>query len=273
MTLDSQIAVRSDGLFDPTSVTWKVSRENILLAGGMTAAILQVAHPSIAHGVNEYSDFRESPLRRLHNTLLAVRTIAFGTREQVAKTRAQIARIHEMVKGSLPDGRTYSAFDPDAQLWVLSTLFQTSVFLYERWISPLSAEEKHAYWREYRIFGEVFGLTPDYGPQSWQEFCIYYQEMVSGNLLGSDPVSATVAQGIEFPSRPFWLVPVSKMLHFTVSEFLPSPVRERLGFRSTPRNVGALNIADRFVPSLLSALPARLRFNRAYREALKRNAP
>ncbi|MEO8204941.1 MAG: oxygenase MpaB family protein [Chthoniobacterales bacterium] len=267
MEHDSQ----TDGLFVPASVTWKVSRENILLAGGMSAAILQVAHPSVAHGVNQYSNFRESPLRRLHNTLLAVHTVAFGQREAVEKIRTHIAQIHLRVKGDLPGKRPYSAFDPDAQLWVLATLFQTSVFLYERWILPLSEQEKDSYWKEYRIFGEIFGLEPAYGPQSWEAFCIYYEEMITGDLLGSDPLSAKVAQAIAFPSQPFWVVPVGTLLHFTVNEFLPSPLRERLGFHSNSRTRAALRLADRLVPSLIAALPATLRFNKAYRQAVKRS--
>ena len=39
------------GLFGPDTVTWKVNREAVLLAGGGRALLLQVAHPSVAAGV------------------------------------------------------------------------------------------------------------------------------------------------------------------------------------------------------------------------------
>ncbi len=38
------------GLFGPDTVTWKVNREAVLLAGGGRALLLQVGHPSVAAG-------------------------------------------------------------------------------------------------------------------------------------------------------------------------------------------------------------------------------
>jgi hypothetical protein len=52
-------------LFGPDSVTWRVNREAILLLGGGRALLLQVAHPLVAAGVAEHSNFRTAPLTRL----------------------------------------------------------------------------------------------------------------------------------------------------------------------------------------------------------------
>jgi hypothetical protein len=45
------------GLFGPASMTWRVNREMVLLAGGGRALLLQVAHPLVAAGVEQHSNF------------------------------------------------------------------------------------------------------------------------------------------------------------------------------------------------------------------------
>jgi hypothetical protein len=39
------------GLFGPGSVSWRVDRETVLLAGGTCALLMQLAHPAVAAGV------------------------------------------------------------------------------------------------------------------------------------------------------------------------------------------------------------------------------
>jgi len=262
----------SGGLFAPSSVMWKISREHILIAGGVSAAILQIAHPAVAHGVKNHSSFRQKPLLRLRNTLDAVYSVAFGSREEVEKTRAHIARLHTPVHGVFPENRSYSAFDPDAQWWVLSTLIHNSVFVYERWVSPLTDMEKEEFLREYRTFGEVFGLDPAHGAKSWADFQKYYEEMIHGDLLGSDPVCVELAQAIACPPHPVWRGKAVKPLHFLVAEFIPSPLRERLGFPSDRQTVRALKTADRIIPKILPLLPDGLRFCRQYCRAAEKAA-
>ena len=53
--------MRDSGLFPTDSVARRVDRELFLLAGGAAALLLQVAHPLVAAGVDQHSDFRRSP--------------------------------------------------------------------------------------------------------------------------------------------------------------------------------------------------------------------
>ncbi|MDP9398691.1 MAG: oxygenase MpaB family protein, partial [Actinomycetota bacterium] len=62
------------GLFGPASTAWSVLRERVVLLGGPAALLLQVAHPLVAAGVAEHSDFRADPLHRLRATLDATLT-------------------------------------------------------------------------------------------------------------------------------------------------------------------------------------------------------
>ena len=57
------------GLTGPDSVMWRISRERVVALGGLSAVLLQLAHPLVAAGVAEHSSFQEDPVRRLKLTL------------------------------------------------------------------------------------------------------------------------------------------------------------------------------------------------------------
>ena len=69
------------GLYSDDSITRRVNRENVLLLGGGRALLMQLAHPQVAAGVDEHSDFRAHPIRRLRRTILMTMAIVFGDRE------------------------------------------------------------------------------------------------------------------------------------------------------------------------------------------------
>src|SRR6187401_18833 len=68
------------GLFGPESEAWRLDREAMLLLGaGPRALLLQIADPGVAAGVDEHSDFRADPWRRLDGTLRSYLRLIYGT--------------------------------------------------------------------------------------------------------------------------------------------------------------------------------------------------
>jgi uncharacterized protein (DUF2236 family) len=61
-----------DGYFAPGGI--------IPLLGGGPAVLLQVAHPLVAAGVVDYSDYRRTLWRRLLRTLRALYLIMYGSK-------------------------------------------------------------------------------------------------------------------------------------------------------------------------------------------------
>jgi uncharacterized protein (DUF2236 family) len=51
------------GLTGPGSITWRVCRERVVPLGGLSALLLQLAHPLVAAGVAEHSSFHDDPTR------------------------------------------------------------------------------------------------------------------------------------------------------------------------------------------------------------------
>ncbi len=92
----------------PGSITWKVNREVVVVAGWGRAILLQLAHPAVAAGVHGHSSFRgslRSSLRRLHSTVRAMLSISFGDSEQMITAAAGINMIHSRVRGRAAMGR------------------------------------------------------------------------------------------------------------------------------------------------------------------------
>ena len=118
------------GLYGPGSEAWRLNREAMLLLGaGPRALLLQIAHPLVAEGVDQHSDFRRDPWRRLQGTLESYLRIVFGTTAAARGEIARLERLHRRVTGPVVDpeavrrfpGR-YEARDPSLSLWVHATL-------------------------------------------------------------------------------------------------------------------------------------------------------
>jgi uncharacterized protein (DUF2236 family) len=254
----------TDGIFGEGSMMWCINRERLVLLAGPAAAVMQVAHPQVARGVAAHSRFREDAGGRLMRTLDAVYAVAFGTREEVEAVRNRVAAAHAKVRGE-----NYSAFDPDAQLWVMATLIQGSVSMYRRFIGDLSMAQLDAFLMENRAFGEVFGMPPGLMPATWSAFESYWNDMTSGNLLGSDPLSREVARAVVGPSAPWWLKMASPVIEELAAGLMGEVLVKRLGLQR--RTAGVLwPSLDALLPALAPMTPQSLRFCRAYRRAITR---
>ncbi|MEI6340080.1 MAG: oxygenase MpaB family protein [Verrucomicrobiota bacterium] len=261
----SEAFTQNPSLFPSDSAIWRITREHVLLLGGPAAAILQIAHPQVALGVAAHSDFRRNSLGRLRRTLDAVYTITFAPRAEVETMAERVRASHARVQGETP--QPYSAFSPDAQMWVVATLVQLSIEMFGRFVAPLKATECEAFYHDMRIFGVFFGLPFSHGPQSWAEFTKYYAGMLAGDLLGNLPVSAELARHIAYPRKPAHLRVLWPLSGSAAREFLPSPLREKLGLPRTTASRLAAATMDALLPGLIPLLPPGLRFARKYRLA------
>ena len=231
------VLTSDDFVFPPDSEVWRVNRHANGLLFGPAAVLLQIAHPRVAQGVADHSDFREDALGRLRRTLSAVNRITFGTVAEAEEMRARLAEVHGRVKGEVSDGMEgpgkYSAFEPDLLMWVLATLIDASIKGYEFVWEPLSLERREKFYREFRWFGTYFGLGEDAGPGDYREFVEYYDEMLAGDLLGSHPLCVEVAASVVHPGKPLRNRLLGRVVDFLPVETVPLRIRERLGLEST----------------------------------------
>src|SRR5205809_6727682 len=109
-----------DGYFAPGSPIRRIGNTPLTpFLGGGPAVLLQVAHPLVAAGVVEQSDYRRDLWRRLIRTLRALYLITFGTRQQAEQAGEAVQAVHAHVRGTtrrppgrFPKGTPYSASEP-----------------------------------------------------------------------------------------------------------------------------------------------------------------
>src|SRR5437660_5564615 len=90
--------VRDTGILAVDSVARRINRESFLLLGGTAALLMQVAHPLVAAGVDQHSDFRAAPLPRLIRTVDATLEIVFGDRRRAERALRRIDRVHAPIR-------------------------------------------------------------------------------------------------------------------------------------------------------------------------------
>jgi uncharacterized protein (DUF2236 family) len=262
-------------VFSPRSEIWRISAENAVLLGGQAAAILQIAHPRIALGVAEHSDFRGDSAGRLFRTLDAVYGIVYGTRAEAGAIRDHIAGLHHQVRGDaararVPGKPRYSAFEPDLMMWVLATLVMAAIQGYGMACGPLPLWRKRRYYRDMRRFGEYFGLPRSYGPRAWEAFEPYWQEMLAGDLLGSHPLCREITHNLVSPTHPWWMRATVPLLRGLPCEFIPPRLCERLGLEQSRWNRRRVEKARRILRRTYSFLPSIIRNRHEFLRARKR---
>src|SRR5438445_11409363 len=190
--------MRDEGLLPADSIARRIDREMFILLGGTAALLMQVAHPLVAAGVDQHSDFRRSPLRRLVRTVDTTLAIVFGERATAESALKRIGRSHAPVRGQAADGRAYRARDPQLMLWVHATLVLTSVRWYEAGMGRLSESERDAYWGEGKFFAGHLGVPHALLPAPYADLERYEAEML-GSEVRPDSVATAVARDVLRP--------------------------------------------------------------------------
>jgi uncharacterized protein (DUF2236 family) len=237
------------GLSGPGSEAWRLNREAMLLLGaGPRALLLQIAHPAVAAGVDEHSDFRADPWRRLAATLRSYLTIVYGTSTMA---RSEIRRLNVLHRGITGPG--YTARDPELSLWVHATLVDSTIVAYDTWLEPLSRDRRAAFYGETRPIGRAFGVPDGLLPADLDGFERYVDRMLSRDgPVQVSPVAWELATAVlQPPLAPLagWLpggemvrpmlerVPVALYAWtlWPAIGLLPASVREAYGLPWGPR--------------------------------------
>src|SRR5215470_4486439 len=123
----------SKPLFSPKSVFWRVNREIACGLAAPRAVLMQIAHPLVAAGVAEHSNYATNRFARLYRTAMVAIAITYGSREFALRAVRAVNQKHRAVHGVLkadsgiiPAGTPYDANDPELKLWVLNTITEST---------------------------------------------------------------------------------------------------------------------------------------------------
>lgn len=244
-----------DGLFAPGSVIRRVYADSACMLGAGTALLLQLAHPAVAQGVHDHSDYESRPLDRLLGTLYAANTVVFGSRRDADQVRVAMERVHSRVSGP-----GYRALDPDLLLWVNATLLGIAVQFYERLIGPLAAAERDEFVRDARVVGEVFGCPVDAQPADWAEFDAYWNQMTASLVVDDTArrVARSLLSGRGLPLHPLWR-PALHLTRTITAATLPARIREGYGLAWRPVDRAVAGLTLSVSAAVLRRLPPRWR--------------
>lgn len=254
--------VRASGLVraGAGSVTWKVNRERVVIAGWGRAILLQLAHPAIAAGLDAHSSFRGSlmsGLRRLRSTVGAMLAITFGDTAEMVATAARINAIHDRVRGP-----SYSAHDPVLQRWVHATLLDSIPLTYQLLVGPLTDRERDAYCRESAIMEPLMGMPARWLPREAGQLDALVEDALGSGTLRVTDTSRALAHAVLFP--PHWRAgwPAFRASQIITIGSLPPQIRDAYGFcwgareaRAFNRWTGALRASLRLLPPAVRHWP------------------
>ena len=276
-----RVAGRSDslaGIHGPNSHAWRIHRESALFLGGARAALLQLAHPYVAFGIDQHSKTRTDIQGRFRRTFVAVGAMSWGCVEDACRAARVVHAVHSRVTGTITDdvgvyrrGHAYAANDVGALLWVHATLVDTAILMYERCVDVLTEEVKDAYYRETKNFAALFGIPPEAIPADYAAFVAYVADMIASRQVSVSPAAREMASFLFRPPRRAFIA-IMPWYRTLTAGLLPAEIRDqyRLPFGRRQRAVFARSLAT--IGRAYRLMPGTVRYLPVYHQAMRRIA-
>lgn len=206
---------------------------------GQRALLIGALEPLTYTGTMLSTHSGDRPFERLARTAKIQETVFLGTRREADEALAAVHRLHEGVRGTLPEaagvhpaGTPYSASDPELMLWTLAVIADSGREMYETLVAPLNGAEREELWQDYVRFGELFGLSPSDVPGSFPEFQAWWAAKLSSpdlhateHALETAPLVA-FRQPVPLPARGNLAIQ-----NHIIKGTLPARVRRIFGIR------------------------------------------
>ena len=228
------------GYFPPgTSVLRRVLDERLVgLFYGVRAAVVGALEPGAFIGTNLHTVGRSGKtFSRLGRTHQAFETVVFGTRAEADAVSAKIARMHATVRGEIdrdlgpgyPAGTPYSATDPWLSYMTMAFLADSAHCLYTTYVRDLDGSDLEAYWQDWLTFGELFGMTRGFAPQTWGAFREQYDAWLASDRAYLIRPARRAGMAILRLPLPAPLRALNELGYVAIVATLPEPVREAYG--------------------------------------------
>ena len=267
------------GIHGPDSPAWKMQREAVVFLGGGRAALLQLAHPFVAYGVDQHSKTRTDVIGRFQRTFMAVFAMTFGDLQEAFTAARRVHQVHTGIVGAIPEaigsfpkGTRYAANDSDALMWVYATLVESVVTTTELVRGKVPAAEKEAYYRDTWAFARLFGIPDETLPPDWAAFQAYFDRTVASSTITVAPPARDMARFLFGRGPGQDQSRLASLLELVTAGLLPEKVREQFGLPFGLREKAELAAVLTAVRAAHRALPRTLRYLPAYIDAERRIA-
>jgi uncharacterized protein (DUF2236 family) len=273
-TVESTMA--PSGYFTDDSMLRRVQREMVVALAGPRALLMQACHPVAWAGFFEATTMLAEPYPRLERTAKVLQAIGFGTREQADRATRPVRAVHRRVRGvtsetvgRFPAGTPWRADDPELLLWIIATLVDSNLLVYQRYVAPLSRDEQEAYWQDFRLLAKLFGLPYKDTPKDIDAFEAYVAGVLaSGDLFITDAARDVSIDIVMHPPVPLQFRPLLEVVNQITVGLLPPEVRRLYGFSWDPLRGAAVRGGQEYLRRLVvPLLPERLRLAPSARAA------
>jgi uncharacterized protein (DUF2236 family) len=259
-----------DGYFNDASVIRLVHRNKIMALAGPRALLMQAAHPVALAGFLASTETLRDPHARLRRTGEVLHTIVFGDRGSAKRATDRVRTVHRRLRGELtepagrfPAGTRWAADDPGLLLWVLATLVDSSLIVYDRYVGTLDRRQRESYWEDYRTVGSLFGLADGDMPAGLRDLEAYTGDMLAGDVLHVSPRARKLALAIVLqPPVCFAMRPLIELTNFVTVGLLPSTLRHQYGLKWDGRRELMLRVGAGYTKRfVLPAVPSMVRYD------------
>ncbi len=256
--------------FGPGSIVWEDFGDLLVLSTTLGAFMLQVMHPAISAGVDDFSTFRADPFGRLVRSLDSVMLWVYGGPAALDEGR-RLIELHKPIKGTDAAGDRYRALDPDTYAWVHATAFVTSVITHPLVKARAMTEsEQEALYEEMLQLGDILRIPRQVMPATVPEYWSYYHTMVRDTLertvVAEDVLRLTASpllpllprslQALVWPQRRL----VGHLAYLLLGAGLTADAREKLRLTWTRAHDAQVRGLMSIARPIHARLPERMRY-------------
>lgn len=247
---------------------WRINREAVVALAGTCAILMQFAHPKVATGVRDHSNFETDPAGRLRRTFDLSLTWVFGSRSEAMEAARIVNRRHEAVRGA-----DYSARDPHLLMWVQATLVYSAIRAYRLFVGRLTQAEADGYYQDTKRIGVLLGIPSDLYPEDLGAFDAYMKRMLKSGTIEVTEDALRMGWIVLQPHFPGVPQMAFTPLKTITAGLLPERLRiqYRLPWGTTDRALFA--VARKLFPPLLAVMPRSIRYLPPARRAYRRLRP
>jgi uncharacterized protein (DUF2236 family) len=238
----------------------------IYLMGGQYAILCQFAHPGLARGSYEHSNFASRLLNRLQTTARFLNVSVFGTLEEREAIYSVVHASHASVKGE-----GYTADDMELHKWTAATLFMALVVVHETFFGKLSREKLDVLYKESAIYGTSLRMPPEEWPKTLDDFWAYWNHNIE--TLEVTDWARSLCKDLLYPKHiPFFMKPLSPTMRLLTKHWMPERLAREYGFKETPFKIGMYHLIVGYTAMVYPHLPRRLKSwpGRYYMKDLKK---
>jgi uncharacterized protein (DUF2236 family) len=134
--------------------------------------------------------------------------------------------------GRFPEGAAYNARDPELKLWVYATLVEASLLAYERFVEPLTPDQRRCYYADTQEVARQLAIPTQLIPPTLEDFEQYMTSMLASDTLAVSEATRQLGRNALVP-RNIGLIPAitARLLFFVTAGLLPERLREMYGLK------------------------------------------